>query len=183
MNRIPLSITPAIKLDDLKPVSELDQTAMFIAILAGSLAVACLLIALVVVLSRPRTTPPRASHPRGVHHPAGGNRAWHQRIDAVVERYRAGRITRDQAFTQLAAIARQYASGMSGTAMATQTLSDLNRATPPTTGKEGFTLLRQTIAALYPPQFADERYNDAARTTSVEQGAEWVSTLIERWRR
>lgn len=187
MNRIPITttadITMAIKLDDLNPVGELDQSGMLTAMLAGCVAIACLLIVLIIVLSRPRTIPPRAPRPKGAHHPTGGTRVWHQRIDAVVQRYHAQDITRDQAFTELAAIAREYASGVSGTVMATQTLSDLNRATPPTSGKEGFTLLRQTIAALYPPQFADERYNDAARTTSVEQGAEWVSALVERWRR
>ena len=43
-------------------------------------------------------------------------------------------------------------------------------------------MLRQTIAALYPPEFADERFNDSARQTDVEQAAQWVNRLVERWK-
>ena len=47
--------------------------------------------------------------------------------------------------------------------------------------RHGLDLLRQTIAALYPPEFADERFNAAAGEASVDEAAGWVATLIERW--
>ncbi|KAB8300600.1 hypothetical protein [Bifidobacterium apri] len=179
-------IVAGIKLDDLKPAQPFDGAGMIVTVLVVALALACLLTVLAIMLSKPRRPRSQPARPhRGVHHETSGTKAWHRRIDDVVDRFHAGEISRDQAFAQLAALARAYASGMSEDTMETQTLSDLNRTVPTSTGraKAGFMLLRQTIAALYPPEFADERYNDAARTTSVEQGAEWVSTLVERWRR
>lgn len=179
-------IVAAIKLDDLKPEQAYTGAGAIAAVLVTSLALACLFVVLAVVLSKPRQSRPQAKRAhRGVHHQTSGTRIWHRRIDEVVDRFHAGDISRDQAFAQLASLARAYASGMADDTMETRTLSDLNRTIPTSTGNEkaGFMLLRQTIAALYPPEFADERYNDAARSTSVEQGAEWVSTLVERWRR
>ena len=55
--------------------------------------------------------------------------------------------------------------------------------TPRTTGNQhGLTLLRQTIEALYPPEFADAERNHTAREATVEQAGEWVANLVERWR-
>ena len=44
------------------------------------------------------------------------------------------------------------------------------------------TLLRQTIEALYPPEFADAERNHIARQATGEQAGEWVANLVERWR-
>ena len=49
-------------------------------------------------------------------------------------------------------------------------------------GVHGFTLLRQTIAALYPPEFANAEFNAQAKDATVEQAADWVLNLVERWR-
>ena len=63
-----------------------------------------------------------------------------------------------------------------------QTLTDIEAA-PRTTGNQhGLTLLRQTIEALYPPEFADAERNHTAREATVEQAGEWVANLVERWR-
>ena len=48
-------------------------------------------------------------------------------------------------------------------------------------GVHGFTLLRQTIAALYPPEFATPS-SRAGEGRTVEQAADWVLNLMERWR-
>lgn len=107
---------------------------------------------------------------------------WHQRIDDVVSRHARGELEREEAFAQLAAIARDFASTATGTDVRNQTLTDIEE-TPRTTGnQQGLTLLRQTIEALYPPEFADAERNHIARQATVEQAGEWVANLVERWR-
>ena len=93
-----------------------------------------------------------------------------------------GELEREEAFAQLAAIARDFASTATGTDVRNQTLTDIEE-TPRTTGnQQGLTLLRQTIEALYPPEFADAERNHIARQATVEQAGEWVANLVERWR-
>ena len=118
----------AIKLDDLKPEQAYTGAGAIAAVLVTSLALACLFVVLAVVLSKPRQSRPQAKRAhRGVHHQTSGTRIWHRRIDEVVDRFHAGDISRDQAFAQLASLARAYASGMADDTMETRTLSDLNR--------------------------------------------------------
>lgn len=77
---------------------------------------------------------------------------------------------------------RDFASTATGTDVRNQTLTDIEE-TPRTTGnQQGLTLLRQTIEALYPPEFADAERNHIARQATVEQAGEWVANLVERWR-
>ena len=105
---------------------------------------------------------------------------WIARVNEVAGQYDSGKLSRDDAFAALAAIARSYASHMSGRALASNTLVDLRR--PPRTGHaQNWDLLRQTVAALYPPEFANEDH-PAARDVSVRQASDWVITLIERWK-
>ena len=40
-----------------------------------------------------------------------------------------------------------------------------------------------TIAALYPPEYADSAVDTHAREVSVDDAAGWASTLVERWGR
>ena len=63
-----------------------------------------------------------------------------------------------------------------------RTLADIDAAPRTTGNQEGITLLRQTIEALYPPEFADAANNGIAREATVEQAGEWVANLVERWR-
>ena len=77
---------------------------------------------------------------------------------------------------------RDFVSTATGSDVRNQTLTDIE-ATPRTTGNQhGLTLLRQTIEALYPPEFADAERNHTAREATVEQAGEWVANLVERWR-
>lgn len=103
----------------------------------------------------------KANH--GRHDAATGTSVWHERIDDVVARHAKGDLTRENAFALLAAIARDFASAATGSDVRSQTLTDIE-ATPRTTGNQhGLTLLRQTIEALYPPEFADAERNHTAR--------------------
>ena len=104
---------------------------------------------------------------------------WAARVNQVVARHDAQDITRDEAFAQLAAIARDFASNMSGRRMQANTLTDLRRLRR-TGVAVNWDLLRQTIAALYPPEFAQAEHPQA-RGVSGRQAADWVLDLIERW--
>lgn len=140
-----------------------------------------------VVLSMPRRREAHDAAPHGAHRESSPRWAWHERIDAIVSAERSGDISREEAFTRLAAVARDFASQAGNADMGASTLHEISAKTSGSEvgrfGARGFTLLRQTIAALYPPQFADEQFNRQARETSVEQAASWVSNLVERWGR
>lgn len=150
-------------------------------VIAVCLLLAVVLVALVVWLARPSRKPAKIVN-RGRHDALAGKTVWHQRIDDVVSRHARGELEREEAFAQLAAIARDFASTATGTDVRNQTLTDIEE-TPRTTGnQQGLTLLRQTIEALYPPEFADAERNHSARQATVEQAGEWVANLVERWR-
>lgn len=150
-------------------------------VIAVCLLLAVVLVALVVWLARPSRKPAKIVN-RGRHDAFAGKTVWHQRIDDVVSRHARGELEREEAFAQLAAIARDFASTATGTDVRNQTLTDIEE-TPRTTGnQQGLTLLRQTIEALYPPEFADAERNHTARQATVEQAGEWVANLVERWR-
>lgn len=141
-----------------------------------ALAVAAVCVALAFMPKRTRT----ARRPSGAHAEGSDRRTWLARIDAVVHDYDARRITADEAYARLAAIARAFASARTGRPLATRTLRDLERE--PRGGDAGnWDALRMTIAALYPPEFADGGHPDA-REASVATAAGWVSDLVERWR-
>ena len=171
----------ALNHEDLKPLEQLPLYGPLLIVLAASLALAIVAIVLAVLLSRPRRVEKRA-RTLGAHSPASGKSVWHGRINEVLARHQRGELARDESFDELARIARDYASTASGSDMSTQTLLDLNRGTRTDMNRRGLDLLRQTIAALYPPQFADDALNAQARDTSVEQACAWVSRLVERWR-
>ena len=108
--------------------------------------------------------------------------AWRQQIDHVVARYDNGHLDRDQAMTALATIARGFASHSWNSDMKSKTLAEIQAQPRTPSTRQGLDLLRQTIDALYPPEFAlpqDSKGTDA----TVNQAAEWVRDLIERWPR
>lgn len=165
----------------LKPQSTIDIPGSLVLVLVLSLIVAVALIVLVVLLSRPRKA--QTSKPRGAH--SGGNErgVWRARIQEIVDNHARGTITRDIALAQLAEVARDFASEQTGQDLSSHTLSDIGTVPGTTANAHGIALLRQTINALYPPEFADATVNPAAQETSVEEAGEWVSNLVERWRR
>ena len=139
-------------------------------VIAVCLLLAVVLVALVVWLARPSRKPAKIVN-RGRHDALAGKTVWHQRIDDVVSRHAQGELERED-----------FASTATGTDVRNQTLTDIEE-TPRTTGnQQGLTLLRQTIEALYPPEFADAERNHIARQATVEQAGEWVANLVERWR-
>lgn len=150
-------------------------------VVAVCLILAVALVVLVVWLSKPTLKPTKKTN-RGRHDASTGTSIWHERITDVVDRHANGDLGREEAFALLASIARDFVSTATGSDARNQTLTDIE-ATPRTTGNQhGLTLLRQTIEALYPPEFADAERNHTAREATVEQAGEWVANLVERWR-
>lgn len=165
-----------------QPKATLPIPTTLVVLLIVSIVLAVVLIALTIFLSRPRRHGSQTrSH--GAHSDKSSNRAWLDRVQRTLDDFSNGDITRDEAFRQLADTARDYAGERTGSDMSTRTLAELNRSERTGSDKQGLDLLRQTIAALYPPEFADIARNAQARDTTVAEAGQWVSTLIERWRR
>lgn len=171
----------ALAEQDLLPVAQLDLTAPLVAAIVICLLLALVLTALSIVLSRPARRAKRVSRP-GTHSEVSGKSAWHARIEDIVRRHAAGDLEREDAFTELAAVARDYASAASSDDLRSSTLTDIARVPRHPGNRHGLDMLRQTIEALYPPEFADAAANAQARDTSVEEAAGWVAMLVERWR-
>ena len=93
-----------------------------------------------------------------------------------------GALPRHEAFVELSVIARDFAGAASGKELSSSTLTDLAYLNRTPANRQGLDALKQTIGALYPPEFADDARNRIAQTTSVQQAAEWVANLVERWR-
>lgn len=172
----------AIDVTDLSPAAAFELTAPLIIAMLALLVAAAALIGTTVFLSRPRRAP-RKPAARGSHNAAGETAGWRTRIDDILRQHHDGQLGREQAFAALALVARDFATATSGRNLASSTLSDIARLPRTSSDRNGLELLRMTISALYPPEFADATLNAAARDTSVDEAAGWVSTLIERWGR
>ncbi|OZG62297.1 hypothetical protein BLEM_0843 [Bifidobacterium lemurum] len=170
----------AADLNELDTVGELSLTTPLLVFLAVCLLLAAVLAAAAVMLSRPRRT--AAKPARGAHAHASDKTRWRARIDGVTRAYHDGELSREEAFVALARIAREFASLSSGRNLGASTLTDLASQRSGAT-RGGLQLLRQTIEALYPPEFADAAVNSHARGVEVDEAAGWVSNLVERWRR
>lgn len=172
----------ALPVDDLNPLGSLPLNTPVAIALGVALVLAVVCVVLVVLMSRPRRVP-RVSRPRGAHAVDGTKNVWRARVDDVVAQYHEGTLERQEAFCELAAVARDFASVASGQNLAASTLTDITTAPRTSADRRGLELLRVTITALYPPEFADHAMDAQARAVSVEEAAGWVSSLIERWRR
>ena len=155
---IPLATDPG----DLRPVESLALTTPLVVAIVACLLLAVGLIALIIMLSRPARKP--------------------RNIDDVVARHESGALPRHEAFVELSVIARDFAGAASGKELSSSTLTDLAYLNRTPANRQGLDALKQTIGALYPPEFADDARNRIAQTTSVQQAAEWVANLVERWR-
>lgn len=163
---------------DFEPLATSDVTVFMVAV-AALTALALLIVIVAAVLSTPRK---QAAVVTGAHRGGTGKSEWLTAIDDVRRRYHSGTITQDDAFRELATVARRFASERLGRDVTNHTLSELSRVPRSSGNAKGVDLLRQTIAALYPPEFADALTNAQVRETSVDTAAGWVANLVERWR-
>lgn len=164
-----------------QPESLIEVPTALIVTLVVCLCTAALLIVCIALLSRPCKQADANS--RGAHAVGNGKKAWHRRIDEIVNRYERNDLMRDEALHELAQTAREFAGIQTGKDMSSYTLSDINGLPVHESFDPGMKLLRQTISALYPPEFADVEHHAEAQYAGVHQAAEWVADLIERWRK
>lgn len=104
---------------------------------------------------------------------------WRKQIDDIVAKYHKHELSYDSACAKLAKLARHYVSIMSQEDITTYTLSELNAIRMQWSNKKGADMLRQTISALYPTEFANPRHDLQVQATTVDQAAQWVLTLLE----
>ncbi|MBB2954684.1 hypothetical protein FHX77_000064 [Bifidobacterium commune] len=164
-----------------QPESLIEVPAALIVALVVCLCTAALLIVVIALLSRPRKQADAKS--RGAHAVGNDKKTWHRRIDEIVNRYERNDLKREEALNELAQTAREFAGIQTGKDMSSYTLSDISGLPVHETFDPGMKLLRQTISALYPPEFADVKRHAEAQYVDVHQAAEWVANLIERWRK
>lgn len=168
-------LTAAASFKEIAPAN-----TMWIAI--GTLALLVLAVTMVLVavaLSQPAKTTPT---PSGAHRSAGNKSQWIRSIEATQKRYHAQEISEEEAFSELAGIARRFASARLDRDVTSHTLAELHGVPRTSKTAKGVDLLRQTIAALYPPEFADEATDRQAGSASVDEAVGWVTNLVERWR-
>lgn len=143
------------------------------------LAAAVALCLAAVLLGRPRR---RRQIRQGAHRPQAGRGEWLDAIDDIRSRFHEGQLDEDDAFAELAALARRFASDRLGRDVTNHTLAELDRLPRSRGGGRGVDLLRQTIRALYPPEFAEPAVHAGPARPTVDEAAGWVSNLVERWR-
>ena len=162
----------------IKIMPTMTQPTWLLALTTTAIVLALALAGAAILL--PRFRRQQEGHP--IQESSDSLDAWRQRIDQVVAQYDKGHLDRDQAMTALAAIARGFASRSWNSDMKSKTLAEIQAQPRTPSTRQGLDLLRQTIDALYPPEFAlpkDSKGTDA----TVNQAAEWVRDLIERWPR
>ncbi|GAA6123400.1 hypothetical protein BPY_15080 [Bifidobacterium psychraerophilum] len=168
----------ALDTSGLKALAQQPASAFWM-VLALCVCVAAALIVTAVLLGRPRR---QETKPVSSHSSEARADPWRSKVRDIVDAYESKTITKDEAFLSLAQLSRDFASNATGKDMSSHTLLDLHTEAY-NTQQRGLDLLRQTIAALYPPEFADAAFNTQAREATVAEASEWVFNLIDRWGR
>ena len=174
------TLAAAVDVNDLHPVTDVPVASLLPIVTMACFIALLILIVAIVIMSRPRRAK-RVAAPRGSHNALAPVSQWKSRVHDIVERNGAGKLSREDA-----AVARDFASQASSAELGSTTLQEIASRSAGSlagdSGVHGFTLLRQTIAALYPPEFANAEFNAQAKDATVEQAADWVLNLVERWR-
>jgi hypothetical protein len=175
---------------DETPVSQVPAAPFAI---AGFLLLAITALVIYVTFFPKKATAMPSAPADGPRHSVDSDaRSWHGRVAAIAKAHRDGTIDDDEAYRALAKLSRDYASmrmvtshvstPQTGSDLSSSTLTDLRSAAWPTQCRDGAQALRQTIAALYPPEFANPASDSHAAAATVDQACDWVDSLIERWR-
>ena len=156
-------------------------TPLVVAIVA-CLLLAVGLIALIIMLSRPARKPRNSDRARGAHSNASSKAEWRAASTMWWPVMNPEHCPGMRLSSNCPSSARDFAGAASGKELSSSTLTDLAYLNRTPANRQGLDALKQTIGALYPPEFADDARNRIAQTTSVQQAAEWVANLVERWR-
>lgn len=157
-------------------VERIDSVTMYLILAVGAVVLTVGFIVVALLVGRKRKPRP---HPVSRHSAARPIDAWRTEVSEIVASYHRDEIDEGEAYERLARVSRSFASQRTGTDFTAMTLMDLNMQ-PRVGSKASFDTFRQTIAALYPAQFAGPM-NASARETTVDSAADWVDAMMERW--
>lgn len=157
-------------------VEHIDSVALYLLLAAGALVLMVGFIVAALLIGRARKPRPQ---PASRHSAARPINAWRTEVAEIVATYHRKEIDDGEAYERLARVSRSFASQRTGTDLSAMTLMDLNMQ-PRVGSKASFDTFKQTIAALYPAQFAGPT-NVSARETTVDSAADWVDAMMERW--
>ncbi|MBQ1286881.1 MAG: hypothetical protein IIY17_02745 [Aeriscardovia sp.] len=140
--------------------------------------IALILTAAIIVL--PLIIPPKAKkEAQGRHSEQKDASEWIEKVEDVKKAYEEGDLEEVDAYARLAQLARGFVSEEMDLNLYSKTLHDLEWA--PVSNRRRYEMFRQTISALYPPEYADSQVDRAADEATVESAANWVEDLISRW--
>ncbi|MBO6098422.1 MAG: hypothetical protein IIY26_02825 [Aeriscardovia sp.] len=140
--------------------------------------IALILTAAIIVL--PLIIPPKAKkEAQGRHSEQKDASEWIEKVEDVKKAYEEGDLEEVDAYARLAQLARGFVSEEMDLNLYSKTLHDLEWA--PVSNRRRYEMFRQTISALYPPEYADSEVDRAADEATVESAANWVEDLISRW--
>ena len=166
---IPLATDPG----DLRPVESLALTSSPVVVaIVACLLLAVGLIALIIMLSRPARKPRNSDRARGAHSNASSKAEWRARIDDVVARHESGALPRHESFGRIVRHRPRTPLRRCRIRQGAESQYADRFGVPESHARESpriGTHLKQTIGALYPPEFADDARNRIAQTTSVQQ--------------
>lgn len=160
---------------------QLHDNILFVGIILGALIALCISAFIIYISLRVKKIEDASSSLNPAHKTSARKQEWRKKIESIVEDYHSGALSHDQACAKLASVARKYVSALTGKNITTCTLSEISSLRNKLNNKIGADKLRQTITALYPPEFADLTMNSQAKETSVDDAAQWVLSLLEGW--
>lgn len=138
------------------------------------------LILTVAVIALPLLIPPKAKEDSaGRHNEKKDASEWVGKVEEIKQKYSKGEVEEVEAYAMLSRVAREFVSEEMDLNLYSKTLRDLEWA--PVSNRKRYDLFKQTISALYPPEYANAESDRAADEATVESAANWVEDLISRW--
>lgn len=144
-----------------------------------AIGIATLILTLVVIFL-PLLIPPKAKKDAlGRHAEKKDVSKWMEEVEEIKRKYSEKEIEEVKAYAMLSFLVRKFVSEEVDLNLYSKTLHDLDWA--PISNRKRYELFRQTISALYPPEYANAQSNRASDEATVESAANWVEDLISRW--
>lgn len=138
------------------------------------------LILTLAVIFLPLLIPPKAKRDASGRHAEKKDASeWVEKVEEIKHKYSEGEVQDVEAYAMLSRLAREFVSEEMDLNLYSKTLRDLDWA--PVSNRKRYELFRQTISALYPPEYANAQSDRAADEATVESAANWVEDLISRW--
>ncbi|MBR4399457.1 MAG: hypothetical protein IKT06_00790 [Aeriscardovia sp.] len=138
------------------------------------------LLLTIAVIALPLLIPPKAKKDAsGRHSEKKDASEWVEKVEEIKREYSQGELGEADAYASLSRLAREFVSEEMDLNLYSKTLRDLEWS--PVSNRKRYELFRQTISALYPPEYANAESDRAADEATVESAANWVEDLISRW--